>query len=102
MNALEALEGSEGEQRRVMVGTFKTDAQAVEVLVRDHGVGLERDTLDRAFDAFFTTKRTGLGMGLSICKSIVEAHGGRVWATRNPDKGTTFHVSLPCSPAEVT
>jgi two-component system sensor kinase FixL len=102
MNALESLEGSEGEQRRVMVGTIKTDAQTVEIFVRDHGVGLESETLDRAFDAFFTTKRTGLGMGLSICKSMVEAHGGRVWATRNPDRGTTFHVSLPCSPAGTT
>lgn len=102
LNAIEALEDAEDEHRRVFIGTGETDAQAVEIFVRDYGVGLDAESLDRAFEAFYTTKRTGLGMGLSICKSIAKAHNGQIWATQNPDRGTTFHVSLPCLPAEAT
>jgi two-component system sensor kinase FixL len=62
--------------------------------VQDRGAGLDSENADKVFDAFFTTKPTGMGMGLSICRSIIEAHGGRVWASRNIGPGTTFHFTL--------
>ena len=65
------------------------------VTVRDSGPGLEAKNLDRVFDAFYTTKPQGLGMGLAICRSIIEAHGGRLWATANEGKGATFQFVLP-------
>jgi signal transduction histidine kinase len=65
------------------------------VTVQDRGVGLGGLEPDRLFDAFYTTKPGGLGMGLSISRSIVEGHGGRLWATANPDHGATFHLALP-------
>jgi signal transduction histidine kinase len=67
----------------------------VRVSVRDSGPGLSLESFDRLFDAFYTTKPRGLGMGLSICRSIVEAHGGRIWAMANDSGGATFQLSLP-------
>jgi signal transduction histidine kinase len=63
--------------------------------VRDSGMGLSPESVDRLFDAFYTTKTDGMGMGLSICRSIVEAHGGRVWATANQPRGAVFQFTLP-------
>ena len=63
--------------------------------VHDTGVGIDPNHLDRLFDAFFTTKPGGMGMGLSISRSIIEAHGGRLWATPNRGHGATFHFALP-------
>jgi signal transduction histidine kinase len=67
----------------------------VRVSVQDSGPGLEGEDLDRLFDAFYTTKPTGMGMGLSICRSIIEAHAGRIWAARNVGPGATFQFTLP-------
>jgi len=69
------------------------------VAVRDSGPGLERTSLEHLFDAFYTTKSGGMGMGLSICRSIIEAHGGRIWAEANVLQGATFQFSLPCQAA---
>lgn len=63
--------------------------------VRDVGVGIDPDTVDRLFNAIFTTKPDGFGVGLSISRSIMDGHRGRLWATRNPGHGTTFHFALP-------
>lgn len=63
--------------------------------VRDRGVGLSRENLNRIFEPFYTTKRNGLGMGLSISRSIIEAHGGQVWARNNPDGGASFLFTVP-------
>jgi signal transduction histidine kinase len=63
--------------------------------VEDSGTGIEPENVDRVFNAFFTTKPDGMGMGLSICRSIIERHGGRIWATRNSGTGSTFQFTLP-------
>src|SRR5260370_2833313 len=68
------------------------------VAVQDVGVGVEPEELDRLFSAFYTTKPDGMGMGLSICRSIIDAHGGRVWASRNIGSGTKFPFSDPPHP----
>jgi signal transduction histidine kinase len=67
----------------------------VVVAVQDSGIGFDSDTEKHLFDAFFTTKSGGMGMGLSICRSIIELHGGRVWASRNAERGATFQFTLP-------
>jgi signal transduction histidine kinase len=65
------------------------------VSVSDRGIGIPYEDLDAVFTPFQSTKETGMGMGLSISRSIVEAHDGQIWVTRNPDKGVTFHFTLP-------
>jgi signal transduction histidine kinase len=65
------------------------------VTVRDFGPGIDKENLQRIFEPFFTTKGAGLGMGLNICRTIVEAHEGRIWAENNPDRGATFVFELP-------
>jgi signal transduction histidine kinase len=71
------------------------DDDSVEISVGDAGMGFPAENAGRMFDAFFTTKPHGSGMGLSISRSIIESHGGRIWATGNDGRGATFHFSLP-------
>src|SRR5580704_6359900 len=68
----------------------------VRVAVQDSGPGLTPESFEHLFDAFYTTKPGGMGMGLSICRSIIEAHGGRIWATANVPKGAALQLTLPC------
>lgn len=93
-NAVEAVQAATGDGGPVAIATAPAGRDAVEVSVRDHGVGLPEPSAD-VFAPFYSTKTHGLGMGLSISRSIIEAHRGQLWATRNPDRGTTFHFTLP-------
>ena len=95
LNAEEAIQQASPAGGEVMVGTALDPAGRVVVSVRDTGGGVKETELGRIFEAFYTTKPQGLGMGLAICRSIIEAHGGAIWVTRNPDRGVTFYFSLP-------
>jgi PAS domain S-box-containing protein len=95
LNAVEAMSGSDQGARELLISTEENEANGVRVAVRDWGPGLKSDSLDRLFDAFYTTKPDGMGMGLSICRSIIEAHGGRLWATANVPRGASFQFTLP-------
>jgi signal transduction histidine kinase len=79
----------------LLVGSGKDESQGVLVTVRDSGPGLDPESLDHVFTAFFTTKPQGMGMGLAISRSIIEAHGGRLWATLNAPRGAVFQFTLP-------
>ena len=94
LNAMDALDQEATDERRVVVRTRRV-ADGVEIAVSDTGHGIPADRLPRLFDAFFTTKAEGLGLGLAIARSIVEAHGGRIWAEDHGGRGATFRVSLP-------
>ncbi|HZO40824.1 MAG TPA: AAA family ATPase, partial [Methylomirabilota bacterium] len=94
MNAIDAMAAVEDRPRELVIRSQPYRAH-VQIAVHDTGVGIDPDHLGRLFDAFFTTKPSGLGMGLSISRSIVEAHSGRLWATPNEPHGVIFHVSLP-------
>jgi len=90
LNAVEALSGSSKTARELLIRTELDGPGGVLVAVEDSGPGLKPQSLDGPFDAFYTTKPGGMGMGLSICRSIIEAHGGRVWATPNLPHGAAF------------
>ncbi|MAZ09936.1 MAG: histidine kinase [Sutterellaceae bacterium] len=95
MNAIDAMSSVTEQPRILEVGVDRYRADAVLVAVRDSGVGLDPQHRDRIFDAFYTTKSEGMGMGLAISSSIIEAHGGRLWATPNEGPGETFQFTLP-------
>jgi C4-dicarboxylate-specific signal transduction histidine kinase len=96
INAIEAMSSgmSEG-PRELLISTTKPDSEGVLVAVRDSGPGLAPERIDRLFESFYTTKPGGLGMGLSICLSIIEAHNGRLWAAANTPRGAVFQFTLP-------
>jgi signal transduction histidine kinase len=84
--------------RQLRISTEEDASNGVLVTVRDSGAGLDPASFDRLFDAFYTTKPGGMGMGLSICRSIIEAHQGRVWATANVPQGAIFQFTLRAPP----
>ena len=96
VNAIDAMSGVSSGSRELLIGTGKTSG-GVLVAVRDSGPGLAPATLERVFESFYTTKPSGLGLGLSICRSIIEAHGGRLWASANAPRGTVFQFTVPDS-----
>jgi PAS domain S-box-containing protein len=98
MNGIEAMASIEGRSRELVIRSQPGDDDHVVVAVQDAGVGFDAQKTDQLFSAFYTTKPDGMGMGLSISQSIIEAHGGRLWATPNPDHGATFHFALPKMP----
>jgi len=99
VNAIEAMSEANEAPRELLISTGKTEPDAVFVAVQDTGPGLTPENLERLFDAFYTTKVDGMGMGLSICRSIIEAHGGRLWATANSPHGAIFQFTVPAFPA---
>jgi len=94
-NALEAMRSVEPTRRRLTISTAPADEDAVLVSFSDRGEGIPEAVAERLFRPFLTTRPSGLGLGLSICRSIVEAHGGRLWYVANPEGGSTFHLLLP-------
>jgi signal transduction histidine kinase len=95
LNAVEAMSGVREGARALLISTGLEASGGVLVTVQDSGPGLTLESVDRLFEAFYTTKASGMGMGLSICQSIVEAHGGRIWASRTAGPGATFQFTLP-------
>jgi len=104
-NAIESLGPTRGRSelmtrdrpRRIAIRSMPLDGKNVLVEISDTGVGIPPEKMPRIFDAFFTTKSTGTGLGLSLCRTIVEEHGGRLWASSGEEHGATFHLQLPRS-----
>jgi PAS domain S-box-containing protein len=95
LNAVEAMTSVEDGERELSISTGVSQGSAILVAVRDTGPGVDPEHLDRIFKPFYTTKASGIGMGLSICRSIIEAHGGELWAEGNQPRGAVFHFTLP-------
>lgn len=100
VNGMDAMEGTPESERCLTVRTRANGSAGIEVAVADRGYGIAPDELRRLFDPFFTTKNAGMGLGLSIARSIIEAHRGRIWANNNADRGATFCFTLPVAPEE--
>jgi signal transduction histidine kinase len=97
INAFEAMSAGE-ETRELLISTRKAENEGVLVAVRDSGPGLAPATLERLFESFYTTKPNGLGLGLSISRSIIEAHGGQLWASADVPRGALFQFTVPAGP----
>lgn len=97
LNALDAMKDAPAGERHLDVTSVRVDSTMVQVCIQDTGTGIAPEALPKVFDPFFTAKPDGLGMGLAICRSIVETHGGHVWATNNVGHGATFRFMLPIS-----
>ena len=96
LNGIEAMDSVSDRPGKLFVRSRRESSEAILVEIWDSGVGLENPS--KIFDAFFSTKEHGMGMGLAICRSIVEAHGGRIWAESNHGNGATFFFTLPIEP----
>jgi signal transduction histidine kinase len=99
---MEAMEGTPEERRRLIVRTDSDGSRSVRVSVIDAGDGIPADRLPRVFESFFTTKEGGMGLGLAIARSIVDLHGGHIWAENNPGGGAAFHFTLPVAAEAVS
>ena len=97
LNATEALTGDKKERRNIWIKTEMEKPGLIRVSIRDSGPGVHADELNKVFETFYTTKPTGTGIGLSICRSIIEAHGGKIWASSAPEGGVAFHFNLPAA-----
>ena len=100
-NASDAMAGVHDRPRQLLIRTEREGGDRVRVTVRDAGTGFDRQSMDKLFDAFYTTKSDGMGIGLSVSRSIVERHHGRLWAEPNDGPGATFSFSIPCAPDSV-
>jgi signal transduction histidine kinase len=95
LNAVDAMSSVDDVPRELLISTESWGADQVRVAVHDSGPGIDPEHLERVFDSFYTTKPSGMGLGLSICRSIVDAHGGRLWADANEPRGAVFQFTLP-------
>jgi C4-dicarboxylate-specific signal transduction histidine kinase len=96
VNGVDAMEAVTDRSHILLVRSYENDANQIVVAVKDNGVGVPSETAGRLFDAFFSTKPSGLGIGLSICRSIIGDHGGQLWTTNNTgEPGATFQFALP-------
>jgi PAS domain S-box-containing protein len=98
LNAADAMTDIDDRPRDLVVSTTRDEVDRIRVAIRDAGVGFDPETADRLFEAFYTTKTSGMGIGLSVSRSIIERHHGRMWAARNDGPGATFSFSIPCAP----
>ncbi len=95
-NAMEACEVPRADRaREVVIELARGGPEAIEIRVADRGTGIAEGELERIFESFYSTKPSGLGVGLAICRKLVEAHGGALWAAHNPGGGAVFHCTLP-------
>ncbi len=101
-NASDAMSAVDDRPRHMVITTEREEGDRVRLTVQDAGVGLDPQAMDRLFEAFYTTKNDGMGMGLSVSRSIIERHHGRLWAAPNDGPGATFSFSIPCGPASAT
>ena len=97
-NAADAMSGVEDRPKQLVIRTERDEGGRVRLTVRDAGVGFHPEDVDRLFEAFYTTKSGGMGIGLSVSRSIIESHQGRLWAVPNDGPGATFSFSIPCQP----
>lgn len=95
MNASDAMSTVDDRPRQLTIGTRRDEGDSVQLTVKDAGIGLDIDDMDRLFDAFYTTKESGMGIGLAVSRSIIESHQGRLWAVANEGPGATFAFSIP-------
>ena len=95
LNAVEAMSAVEEDVRELLLSTERSETCDVLVAVRDSGPGIDPERREHVFDAFYTTKSSGVGMGLSICRSIIGVHGGRLWVEENKPHGAVFRFTLP-------
>jgi PAS domain S-box-containing protein len=100
MNGCDAMAGAARNNRQLTISTELSGDDSVHVSVADRGGGIDPEKLELVFEPFFTTKPHGLGLGLAVCRTIITAHGGKLWATNNPERGATFHFSLPVTKQE--
>jgi signal transduction histidine kinase len=102
LNGCEAMSSTPPAERMLTISTALNEDGFLLISIADRGSGVEPDAADRLFEPFFTTKPQGLGLGLSICRSIIDAHGGRLWADNNADHGATFTFALPAQHGELS
>ena len=93
-NAMESMAATRGRARRIVIRTIQLDGQNVQLDVSDSGTGISPEKMTQIFEPFFTTKATGTGLGLSLSRTIIEEHGGRLWASLDEECGATFHIQL--------
>lgn len=98
MNGCDAIATRHADDRKLIIRTELNNGEGICVSVADQGVGLAPDNLEKVFEPFFSTKPHGMGLGLSVCRTIIKAHGGKLWATNNAKRGATFYFTIPTQP----